>query len=212
MTRQAGLEPDIVTYNTLIKAAGAAGRLADVKQLFEEVVQDGLRPSPVTYNVLFSAAARSGSRDATWLMATYDAMSAVHGIQPNDLILSAFFAALSHAPCSPAQLERAIAELAPQRSAGGSGDLYTSLLALVTRQGVPDRAVDVWNAAQQDGVRPSAHLFSALFAACSAGSSPALAEVAAQAQAALQQWWRGRCKTMPRGRTAEERWVRVADL
>eukprot|EP00887_Chlorella_sp_A99_P002761 scaffold6.g2761.t1 len=253
--RERGIDLDVVSYNALIKAAGGARRLPEACALYGELAAVGLRPSPVTFASLFAAAARAGGGDATWLLRVYDEMSGLHGVQPNDLILSAFFAALGHAPCSPAQLERALGELEMHRARDrGSHRFYASLLAFVQRQvraprgraaargarggregrrrpqgqarsvlrvrhrlwsrralspsvqGVPERAVDIWNAAQQDRVPPSPHLYSALFAACSAGrGSPALAEVAAQAAAGLRQWWGQRSKRMQRGSRTEER-------
>lgn len=111
-------------------------------------------------------------------------------LAPNDYVLSSFFSAASAAPCSRTQLDTVFSALAEARARGPLNDTtYTALLKLVTRQGIADRAVDVWRAAQQDGVALTPHLFSALFAACAAGQSPALVDVALDAYAELRDWW-----------------------
>lgn len=42
--------------------------------------------------------------------------------------------------------------------------VYAALLTLIQRQAIQERAVDVWTAVREDGVRQSPHLLSALFA------------------------------------------------
>lgn len=125
--RREGLDPDVVTHNSLIKCAGAAGLLPEVRAAWDELRADGLRPSPVTFSCLFSAAARADCRDAHWLLSTYDDMSAEHGVQPNDIILSALFSALSRATCTGAP-----ATCAAARSSAGL-DLQSSPKAACSR-------------------------------------------------------------------------------
>lgn len=47
--------------------------------------------------------------------------------------------------------------------------MYAAVLTLVQRQGIQERAVDVWTAVLQDGVRQTPHLFSSLFAGARVG-------------------------------------------
>lgn len=76
------------------------------------------------------------------------------------------------------------------RSLGPPNDtVYTSLLTLIQRQSMPERAADVWTAVKADGVRQTPHIFSSLFAACAPGASPALVEAALEAADAMQAQW-----------------------
>lgn len=111
-------------------------------------------------------------------------------MEPNDFVLSSFFSAVSFAACSRSQLDSTFAILAEARARGPLNDtVYTANFMLLTRQGIPERAVDVWRAAQQDGAPMTPHLFSALFAACTAGNSPPLVDVAVDAYNDLREWW-----------------------
>jgi pentatricopeptide repeat protein len=161
--------------------------MTKVKELFDEMVDiEHLKPTHQTYTGLFSAAAKNQCTDSSWLFKIYNDMA----LAPNDYVLSSFFSAGACAPCSRSQLDTVFTSLAEARSRGPLNDtVYTALLKLVTRQGIADRAVDVWRAAQQDSVALSPHLFSALFAACAAGQSPALVDVALDAYEELRDWW-----------------------
>jgi pentatricopeptide repeat protein len=187
LLKSAGISPDSVTYNGLIKAAGNARLISKVKHLFDEMVEvEHLKPTHQTYTGLFSAAAKNQCTDSPWLFKIFNDMA----LAPNDYVLSSFFSAVACAPCSRAQLDTIFTALAEAHSRGPLNDtVYTSLLKLITRQKIADRAVDVWRAAQQDSVALSPHLFSALFAACAAGQSPALVDVALDAYEELRDWW-----------------------
>lgn len=201
----AGLAPDAVTYNSLIKAAGAAGLMPQVKGLFEEMVGSGVPPTHVTYTALFSAAARCECGDTPWLFKVFNDMA----LAPNDFVLSAFFSALAAAPCGRPHLDAVFTALAEARARGPLNDtVYTSLLKLITRQGEADRAVHVWRAALGDGAPLSPHLFSALFAACAAGQSPTLVDVALDAYDELREWWAAQDKArVPRWVERDVQWA-----
>lgn len=66
--QQEGIAPDVITYNSLLKAAAAGGLLGEARRLYSELLQAGLAPSTFTYAALFSAAARARSSDAAWLL------------------------------------------------------------------------------------------------------------------------------------------------
>lgn len=193
LMKATGLSPDIVTYNALIKTAGRAGLMVRVRALHEELKRSGLKPTHLTYTGLFTAAAKNRYEDATWLLRVFREMV----LTPNDYVLSAFFSAMSFSNCSSrSQLDTVFAALADARSQGPPNDtVYTALLKLVTRQGIADRAVDVWRAAQQDRIVLSPHLLSALFAACTEGSSPVLVDVALDAYAEMREWWAAQDKS-----------------
>ncbi|EFN58573.1 hypothetical protein CHLNCDRAFT_140730 [Chlorella variabilis] len=204
-----GIQRDVITYNSLIKAAAAAGLLPHAVRTYRELAAAGLRPTTFTYAALFTAAAKARHGDAAWLLRTWDEMEAA-GVAPNNYVVSALFSAASHAPCTPAQLDRLFAALALLRSFGPPNDtVYTSLLTLIQRQAIQERAVDVWTAVKQDGVRQTPHLYSSLFAACAPGASPALVEVALEAADAMQDSWQ-ECVARSQPRPHYERDMLVA--
>ncbi len=70
MMQQAGLSPDIITINSLIKAAGAAGLMAEVVRLHASLRAQGSgapAPTPITFTQLFKASATNQHPDASWL-------------------------------------------------------------------------------------------------------------------------------------------------
>ena len=72
-----GVEPDVVTMNLLIKAAGTAGRLNVVEQLYGQMLNIGPQPTSITFVHLFSACDNSQRKDYAWL----------HQVQHLDLLL-----------------------------------------------------------------------------------------------------------------------------
>lgn len=68
LLQQEGIPPDIVTYNTLIKTAGAAQQMDKVVQLYEQLLEEGLVPTAVTYTSVFNAAGKNRYADAAWLL------------------------------------------------------------------------------------------------------------------------------------------------
>ncbi|KAL6861870.1 hypothetical protein ACP4OV_017570 [Aristida adscensionis] len=63
--RDRGIEPDLVSFNTLINARAKSGCLAAgvALDLLHEVRQAGLRPDVITYNTLISACSHSSNLD-----------------------------------------------------------------------------------------------------------------------------------------------------
>ena len=59
--------PDIVTYNSMVKAAGVAGRMEDVKWFYDKIYEDGIKPTERTFTAVFSSAACCQFGDALWL-------------------------------------------------------------------------------------------------------------------------------------------------
>ena len=187
-----GMSPDIITYNSLIKAAGASKKMSKVREIYSELKDSHIRTNSSTYCAIFSAAARNRYLDVTWLFQVFDDMS----IRANDFVLSSFFSAVSVSrKCTRQELDVVFSALAEARGYGPLNDhTYAALLSLVTRQGIPARTIDVWTAALQDSIPLSPHIFSSLFAACAAGSTPALLDVALDAYADLREWWESQDK------------------
>ena len=62
-----GVEPDVVTMNLVIKAAGAAGQMEAVEQLYSQMMSIGPSPTSITFVHLFAAFQNSQKKDYTWL-------------------------------------------------------------------------------------------------------------------------------------------------
>ena len=62
-----GVEPDVVTMNLVIKAAGAAGRMDAVEQLYSQMMSIGPTPTSITFVHLFAAFQNSQKKDYAWL-------------------------------------------------------------------------------------------------------------------------------------------------
>ncbi|CAJ1372444.1 unnamed protein product, partial [Effrenium voratum] len=60
----AGLQPDQVSYNTLMKAEIACGRLAGLQEHLSAMQLQGLKPTVLTYGTVVSAYADAGDVDA----------------------------------------------------------------------------------------------------------------------------------------------------
>lgn len=65
---QLGVEPDVVTMNLLIKAAGMSGRLHVVEQLYNQMVNIGPTPTAITFVHLFSAYENSQRKEYSKLL------------------------------------------------------------------------------------------------------------------------------------------------
>ena len=199
-------KPDVVTFNAMIKVAGAMGRFDDATRYFDMITEHGLVPTSWTYAALFSASAACQQGEVQFLIGVFDSMV----VQPNDYILSSFFTAMSFLPCSKADIDVVFRLL--ERSRGQTSDIndvtYTAFMVFLARQDVPDRAIDIWVAARNDEIDLSPHFFSALFSACAKGaggkkhnstanvsnsslssSSEALADLAFDAFDDISGWW-----------------------
>ncbi len=197
---------DVVTFNAMIKVAGAVASFEDASRYFQMITEQGLVPTSWTYAALFSASAACQAGEAQFLIGVFDSMV----VQPNDYILSSFFTAMSFLPCSKADIDVVFRLL--ERSRGQTSELndvtYTAFMAFLARQDMPDRAIDIWVAARNDEIDLSPHFFSALFSACAKGgggkrrssmanlsnsslssSSEALADLAFDAFDEISGWW-----------------------
>lgn len=68
MMQQEGIPPDSITFNSLLKAAAAAGLLEEAQRLYADMLQRRLRPTTFTYVGLLKAAANARAGDAAWLL------------------------------------------------------------------------------------------------------------------------------------------------
>ena len=185
----ASLMPDVVTVNAMIKVAGCTNKVDQVKAMYGNLEAYGLRPTSWTYTAVFSAASNCRMDDASWLIHVYNTMQ----VQPNDYILSSFFSAMSHTVSTKEHIDLVFDLLQNSRRDHALNDIaYTSFMTFLARQDMPDRAVDIWDAARKDQIHLSPHFFSSLFAACARANkstSEALYNVAFDAFDEFSTWW-----------------------
>lgn len=95
---------DVVTYNTLIKAHLASGRVRRARGIIQDMQKEGLQPNLVTFNELLDAAHAAGSRDEMWQILSE--MKSC-GLKPNYITCSILLKNIQ--PKSPsADVERAM--------------------------------------------------------------------------------------------------------
>lgn len=185
------LEYDVVTFNTLIKTAGAASLMETVLELYEELKKEGLSPTATTFSSIFSAASKNRFKDIYWLLSLAWEMKEVHRVCYNDHVVSALFSAASYCTCTEAHIDTLLEIFEEyKRVSRPESYAFAALLTMLKRLDVPERAVDVWTAIKQDNVERCPHLYSAVFSACAAGSSIGLVDVALEAYQDMNTWWK----------------------
>ena len=58
--KEEGLQPNEVTYSTLMDICGKGGQPSNAMELFEQMKEEGLQPNVVTYNSLMDICAKGG--------------------------------------------------------------------------------------------------------------------------------------------------------
>lgn len=58
--------PDVVSYNTVVKAYSQRGNYAEACRVMERMLKNGVKPNAITFNTVMDAAVRSGRPEETW--------------------------------------------------------------------------------------------------------------------------------------------------
>ncbi|CAM9174214.1 unnamed protein product, partial [Ectocarpus fasciculatus] len=138
--KREGVEPDIITYGSLMSALsprGAAG--ADiVLELFETLVESGLKPNSITYVSAIRAYGDKGDWERAEQMLV--GMQEQHGVEPNRFCYSAVVKALANG----GQWKRALETLDEMRECGLSADpvVYTAAIGACEKYGQWEKALD----------------------------------------------------------------------
>ena len=83
--------PDIVSFNTMIKACGSTGDLDSALQLYGLITARRLEPTIATYSTLMAAAAKVGSASRALEVWSYIGQQ---GLRPNTTCMNVIIAAL----------------------------------------------------------------------------------------------------------------------
>ncbi|RMZ52668.1 hypothetical protein APUTEX25_000787 [Auxenochlorella protothecoides] len=194
--------PDVVTFNSLLQAAGAGGSLAGVRATLGALRSASLAPTPTTYAVLFTALAAAGLRDADELWALLRA-AGEGGLRPTPHMVSAFLAALRRTALRDDQVADAVA-LVDALPWPGENEVTALLSLLRHRPGAAPRHVPaLWRAIQASPELQTPHVFSSLFAACAhAGAGSGLDALAQEAYELMRGLYLRRAPTSGKAREA----------
>ncbi|MBW8831171.1 MAG: hypothetical protein JF606_17460 [Burkholderiales bacterium] len=130
MVEQAGVDPDVITYNALISACEKAGKVERALEIFEGMRAAGIIPNVITYSALISACEKAGKVKTA--LKFFDGMRAA-GIIPNVITYSALISACEKA----GQAELALKIFDDMRAAGIIPNVitYNALISACVRGG-----------------------------------------------------------------------------
>ncbi|KAJ0980091.1 hypothetical protein J5N97_008346 [Dioscorea zingiberensis] len=77
---EVSLQRNVVTWTALISGYGQHGRVAEVLELFHQMIKEGFRPNSVTFLAILSACSHGGLIDAGW--SYFSSMETENGIRP----------------------------------------------------------------------------------------------------------------------------------
>jgi len=157
---EAGVAPDVFTFNTLMSGAAGALDMGAVRAHLEEMEARGVQPQQQTYGILMSAAANNRG-ELPWALGLYEEMK-TRGIPANNFIVSALLKA-----CAKAEKGgEAGFEIFDEFRAVQKPNLvtFTSLVSVCscTKQHV--RAIRLLDEMEEAGIRPNTVTYSAVLA------------------------------------------------
>ncbi|KAL0019221.1 hypothetical protein WJX77_010459 [Trebouxia sp. C0004] len=199
--QRSGLELTLHSYHTVLKGSRHL-QATGLQSLYAQMIADNnLVFKDKTFGYVFRAAATCGEGlPASWLIQVLSDMN-THRVQMNSHIFTAFLQACTVVPLAAHQIEAVFGAMASYRaSQPPTAFVYTSLLTFCAKQ-APDRALDVWQAMQEDGVPPSSYLLSSMFAACAAAGTQEMLEAADSSHMHMEGLWNKICS---KGKTFTE--------
>ncbi|KAA6419381.1 MAG: hypothetical protein FRX49_10640, partial [Trebouxia sp. A1-2] len=199
--QRSGLELTLHSYHTVLKGSRHL-QATGLQDLYAQMIADrNLVLKDKTFGYVFRAAATCGEGlPASWLIQVLSDMN-THRVQMNSHIFTAFLQACTVVPLAAHQIEAVFGAMASYRaSQPPTAFVYTSLLTFCAKQ-APDRALDVWQAMQEDGVPPSSYLLSSMFAACAAAGTQEMLEAADSSHMHMEGLWNKICS---KGKTYTE--------
>ncbi|KAL0055731.1 hypothetical protein WJX82_003881 [Trebouxia sp. C0006] len=199
--QRSGLELTLHSYHTVLKGSRHL-QATGLQSLYAQMIKDrNLVLKDKTFGYVFRAAATCGEGlPASWLIQVLSDMD-THRVQMNSHIFTAFLQACTVVPLAAHQIEAVFGAMASYRaSQPPTAFVYTSLLTFCAKQ-APDRALDVWQAMQEDGVPPSSYLLSSMFAACAAAGTQEMLEAADSSHMHMEGLWNKICS---KGKTFTE--------
>jgi len=154
-----GLEPNIVTYSTIIKGYCLENRLDKAMELLHEMKQSSrYRPDEITYNTLIDGCARFGHYERG--MALLAEMQE-QGVRPSNFTLSVL-AKLATRSRRPERAFEICDDLAKRYGLRLNVQVYNNLVHACTANQDLQRGLKLLEQMQREGVRPDSRTFTLL--------------------------------------------------
>ncbi|KAL0371557.1 UNVERIFIED_CONTAM: Pentatricopeptide repeat-containing protein, chloroplastic [Sesamum angustifolium] len=154
---QNGVQPDRITYNSLLAVCSGAGLWESARSLFDEMVYKGIDQDIYTYNTLLDAACSGGHMDVAFdIMAEMPAKN----ILPNEVTYSTMIRGCAKS----GRLDRALNLFNEMKFAGIKLDRvsYNTLLAIYASLGRFDEAFAVGKEMESIGIKKDVVTYNAL--------------------------------------------------
>jgi pentatricopeptide repeat domain-containing protein 1 len=168
MLREDGLEPNVITYGTLMTACERCESMAGVSRVFRFMREDGIEPNEIVYGAALSACRKAGEAERAFLLLRKMMRD---GLEPNVATFNTVLMAQTEAKNRSAKnIERAVLvykSLASSDYTAGSPNrqTYTILIRALAGNMQPRDAETMIRRMREDGLVPDVDLYTATVAA-----------------------------------------------
>ncbi|GFZ10515.1 pentatricopeptide repeat (PPR-like) superfamily protein [Actinidia rufa] len=145
-----GIEPDNVTWNTLIDCHSKLGHHKKAEKLFEEMQESGCSPCTTTYNIMINSFGEQERwEDVKGLLGKMQS----HGLLPNVVTYTTLVDIFGQS----GRFNEAIECLEDMKSKGlkPSSTMYNALINAYAQRGLSEQAVHTFRVMRADGLKPS---------------------------------------------------------
>ncbi|CAI0378022.1 unnamed protein product [Linum tenue] len=154
-----GMEPNVVTFNTLINGFAKEGKLQEASRVFSEMKLSNVVPNIVTFNTLINGFSQLGNSEMNDML--YQEMVRA-GIKPDILTYNAMISGL----CREGKTKKAaylVKELDKERLVPNSST-FSALITGQCARDNPDRAFQLYRSMVRSGCHPNQQTFDTLIA------------------------------------------------
>ncbi|OUM57383.1 hypothetical protein PIROE2DRAFT_55224, partial [Piromyces sp. E2] len=156
--KQANLEPDIFTYNTLIDVYGKNKELSSAVKIFNEMKEKKIKPTLATYNILISA--HGLNEDPKGAKQWFDQVMNDPSLSANEITYSNIMDAYARVGDVENTLKY-LNEMLSKKITPSLGH-YNSLVLVYTKVGNIEKATKMLKEMKSKGMEPSPHIYSLL--------------------------------------------------
>lgn len=160
--KSADVQPDVVTYSILIKAACAAGNLDNAMSIFEKLKREGLVLDEIAFNSLLMGCSKNQQLEHATRV--FESMRSL-GVQPSNVTFSILIKMYGRAK----MLDKALSLLdlmETEYKAQPNLHVYTCLIQACVQNTQVKRGWDLFHRMSENGVAPDAVTFGTLIHGC----------------------------------------------